>query len=89
MNKTLKGLALAFAILILPGCATTKEPTTAAQTAEVKPYTLKTCIVTDEDLDKDAYTFVYKGQEIKLCCEPCKEDFDKKPSKYLKKLARK
>ena len=32
--------------------------------------------------------FVYKGQEIKLCCEDCREDFDKKPSS-LKKLSKK
>lgn len=53
----------------------------------VKPYPLTTCIVTDEKLDKDAVAFVHNGQELKICCEGCKEDFDKEPAKYLKKLA--
>jgi YHS domain-containing protein len=53
-----------------------------------KPYPLKKCIVSDEELGSmgDAYTFVHKGQEIKLCCKSCKKDFDKNPDKFLKKL---
>jgi hypothetical protein len=34
----------------------------------------------------DACVFVYKGQEVKLCCPNCKKDFDKDPAKYLKKI---
>ena len=30
------------------------------------------------------YVFVYQGQEVKLCCPDCKEDFDKNPDKYMK-----
>ena len=30
------------------------------------------------------YVFVYKGQEVKLCCPDCKKDFDKNPNKYMK-----
>lgn len=57
--------------------------------AAAKPYPLKTCIVTDEKLGGhgDAHAFVQNGQEIKLCCEGCKEDFDKEPAKYLQKLS--
>lgn len=57
--------------------------------AAAKPYSLKTCIVTDEALGGhgDAVAFVYEGQEIKLCCEGCREDFDKEPAKYLSKLS--
>lgn len=54
---------------------------------EAKPYPLKTCIVADEKLDHDTFTFVYQGQEFKICCESCKKDFDKAPAKYVKKLA--
>ena len=54
-----------------------------------KAYPLTTCIVTDDALDKDAVVFVHQGQEVKICCEGCKEDFDKEPAKYLKKLAKK
>ena len=53
---------------------------------KVKPYPLTTCIVADDKLDKDAYVFNYQGQQIKLCCESCKKDFEKEPAKFLKKL---
>ncbi len=57
---------------------------------KAKPYPLKTCIVSDEQLGGDMgkpYVFVHEGQEIKLCCKGCLKDFDKAPAKYLKKLA--
>ena len=57
--------------------------------AGAKPYPLKTCIVMGDKLDKKPFVFVYSGQQIKLCCEGCKEDFDKDPQKYLKKIAAK
>ena len=54
---------------------------------KVKPYPLKTCVVSGEEIDEKGamkpYSFVYQGQEIKLCCESCKKDFDKNPKKYL------
>ena len=57
--------------------------------AAAKAYPLNTCIVTDEKLGGhgDAFVFVHDGQEIKLCCEDCRKDFDKEPAKYLKKLS--
>lgn len=53
-----------------------------------KPYPLKTCLVSDEELGSmgDAYVFVHKGQEIKLCCKSCQKDFRKHTAKYLKKI---
>lgn len=55
-----------------------------------KPYTLKTCIVSGEDIGKDAdmkpHVFTYQGQEVKLCCKGCLKDFNKEPAKYLKKI---
>jgi hypothetical protein len=58
------------------------------KTEKPKPYTLKTCIVTDEKLGEmgDAYVFVHEGREIKLCCKSCLKDFKKDPAKYIKKL---
>ncbi len=55
----------------------------------VKPYPLKTCIVTDNDLGSmgDEKVIVYEGQEIKFCCAPCEKKFRKNPAKYLEKLA--
>jgi hypothetical protein len=55
----------------------------------VKPYPLNVCIVTDNDLGSmgDERSFVYEGQEIKICCKPCEKKFLKDPARYLKKLA--
>jgi hypothetical protein len=57
--------------------------------AKAKPYPLDTCIVSGEKLGEmgKPFVFVYKDQEIKLCCKSCKKDFDKDPEKFLKKLA--
>ena len=56
--------------------------------AKLKPYTLKTCIVTDEELGGMGKPFVleHEGREIKLCCKSCQKDFKKDPAKYLKKI---
>jgi YHS domain-containing protein len=51
------------------------------------PDLLKTCPVSGDKLGTDMgppYVFVYKGQQVKLCCSGCKKDFDKNPDKYLK-----
>ena len=70
----------------------TAKPSVVAEPAKpkakVKPYTLETCIVTDDKLGEmgKPVVFTYKDQEIKLCCKACRKDFDKDPSKYLKKL---
>jgi YHS domain-containing protein len=54
--------------------------------AKAKPYPLKICVVTDDELKKDAFTYVFQGREIKLCCDECKKDFEKEPAKYVKIL---
>jgi YHS domain-containing protein len=56
--------------------------------APAKPYPLKSCIVSDNDLDSmgEQASFVYQGQTIKVCCKPCIAKFEKNPAKYLKKL---
>ena len=53
-----------------------------------KPYTLKTCIVSDEKLGEmgDPYVFTHEGREVKLCCKSCLKDFKKDTAKYMKKL---
>jgi YHS domain-containing protein len=60
----------------------------APATATPKAYPLKTCIVSDNDLDSmgEQASFVYQGQTIKVCCKPCIAKFEKNPAKYLKKL---
>jgi YHS domain-containing protein len=84
-------VASAAVVFSLAGCASQQASMTSNDPAmaNAKPYPLKTCIVMDDKLDKKPYVFVYQGQQIKLCCEGCKEDFDKNPQKYLDKLAAK
>jgi hypothetical protein len=55
---------------------------------KVKPYPLKTCVVTGEKLGEmgKPYVFTHEGREIKLCCKGCLRAFNKEPAKYLKKL---
>ncbi len=53
-----------------------------------KPDKLTTCPVSGDKLGEmeKPFVFVYKGQEVKLCCKSCKSDFDKNPAKYIKKI---
>ena len=71
--------------LTLAACSTA-APATAAEKA--KPYPLKVCIVSGNDLDSmgGPITKVHEGQEIKFCCKPCIKKFDANPAKYLGKL---
>lgn len=90
------GLALlAIGGLTLAGCGDTRSaavasgvaPATAAN-GSTKPYPLKTCIVTDNDLGSmgDEQRIVHAGREIKFCCVPCVKKFQQNPDKYLAKL---
>jgi YHS domain-containing protein len=56
--------------------------------AKLKPYTLKTCVVSGDKLGEmgDPYVFKYEGREIKFCCKGCLKDFKKEPAKYVKKI---
>ena len=51
-------------------------------------YPLKTCLVSDEDLESMGGAFVHKheGVTVKFCCEGCVGDFQKDPEKFLAKL---
>ena len=55
---------------------------------KAKPYTLKTCPVSDEKLGEMGapYVFTHEGREVKLCCKSCLKDFKKDPAKYIKKM---
>jgi len=71
----------------LTGCKTEEHSMAATAGAGVKPYALKTCVVSDEPIEvRKAYTFVRDGQEIKLCCKDCLAEFDKNPAKFMAKL---
>jgi len=56
--------------------------------ADVKPYPLKTCLVSGNELGSmgTPITKVYEGQEIKFCCKPCIKKYEANPAKYLAKL---
>ena len=77
--------AAALAAGFLTSCASTGG---TAGTGGAKPYPLKTCIVTGNDLDSmgDQQSIVHEGQVVKFCCEPCVGKFKKNPAKYLAKL---
>src|SRR5881409_3519108 len=57
---------------------------------KAKPYPLKTCIVSGEEItdkgDMKPYSFVQDGQEVKLCCKNCLKDFKKDSAKYMAKI---
>ena len=83
--KLLKSLSL---LALLVGVAIpTTDAAEGKPTEKPKPYPLKTCIVGDDEVDKDAVVFIYQGQEFKFCCDGCQKDFDKAPAKFVKKLA--
>ena len=70
-------------------CVCTAALTAAAadtNTVKLKPYTLKTCIVSGDKLGEmgDPFVYAYKGREIKFCCKGCVKDFNKDPAKYIK-----
>ncbi len=79
--KLLLQLALAATLLSLSACVS----------SSIKPYTLKSCVVSDNELGSmgDPVTKVYGDQEITFCCKPCIKKFEKDPEKYLKKLREK
>ena len=64
----------------------TVSSTNSPSATPPKPDLLATCPVSGEKLGEmgKPYVFVYKGQEVKLCCPDCKSDFDKNPDKYIK-----
>ena len=76
----LLALALAASTLAVAAFADDKTPP--------KPDLLTTCPVSGDKLGDmgKPYVFVYKGQEVKLCCPDCKADFDKNPDKYMKMI---
>ena len=87
MFKQTVAAVLVLSILGSPLAGLAADQTTPAK-SKPKPYTLKTCVVSDEKLGEmgEAYVFVHEGREIKLCCKGCLKDFNKEPAKYVKKI---
>jgi YHS domain-containing protein len=74
----------------MPGCCMGGMTTTMSNdvSTNAAPDLLKTCPVSGEKLGEmgQPYVFIYKGQEVKLCCSGCKKDFDKDPNKFIVKI---
>lgn len=84
--KLFQSISLAAALAAIPLLSVVAADEKKAD--KPKPYTLKTCPVSDEKLGEmgKPYVFVHEGREIKLCCESCKKDFKKNPAKFMKKI---
>ena len=104
MLKLMCSMAISLGLFVLAGCgdghdhSSHDHGTPAAKPSETsagpvdpnaKPYPLKTCIVSGQELGSmgEPLKFTYKGQEIKLCCKGCEKDFNKEPEKFLQKIA--
>jgi hypothetical protein len=87
MYKSVARLLTAGAVIALPLAGFAADEKKAEKP---KPYILKKCVVSDEELDEKGdmkpYVFTHEGREIKLCCESCLKDFKKDSAKYIKKI---
>jgi YHS domain-containing protein len=85
--RTLRTVAASILVAIflipLPGLAADVKTS-----KKLKPYPLKTCVVSGEKLGEmgEPYVWEYQGREIKFCCKGCVKDFKKDPAKYIKIL---
>ena len=79
LTVMLRAAVLAFAVAGIPA---------PVMAAAAKPYPLKTCLVTGNELGSMGKVIAktYEGREVKFCCKPCVKKFDANPVKYLKKL---
>ena len=86
--KNLTAAVLTVSVLAGPLVALAGDPQPADAKSKVRPYTLKTCIISGDKLGEmgDPYTFEYKDRQIKLCCKNCLKDFNKSPAKFVKKI---
>ncbi len=87
--KTLVAVAILVGFAAAPIIALADDAKSDAKPdAKLKPYPLKTCVVSGEKLGEmgEAYVYKYKDREIKFCCKDCVKDFNKNPAKYIKKL---
>ena len=84
--KFLVGTALAVGFISISSVARADGTNSVSSTPAPKPDLLTTCPVSGDKLGEmgKPYVFVYQGQEVKLCCSSCKQDFDKNPDKYMK-----
>ena len=78
-------------LLLFASCGDNEE--TAKESGSEKAadsYPLTTCVVSGEKLGAhgDPHVIQHEGTTVKFCCEPCVDDFNKEPAKYLAKLVK-
>src|SRR5476651_405202 len=86
--KWIAGIILAAALVVASPVVRADGTNSASSTQKPKPDLLTTCPVSGDKLGDmgKPLVFIYKGQEVKLCCPDCKAQFDKDPAKYIKKI---
>ena len=86
--KRIKNLTAAMLVITVAGSPVAGFSAEQKPEAKVKPYTLKTCVVSGEKLGEMGKPFVITNnmREIKFCCKECVKDFKKDPAKYVKKI---
>ena len=53
---------------------------------QLASYPLKKCVVSGEELDSGASSFLYGTQLVRTCCKRCAKAFKKNPAKYVARL---
>lgn len=86
LNKSLSAAVMVAGLLATSTLVNAAD--SGAKAAKPKPYTLKTCPVSDEKLGSmgDPYVHNHNGREIKFCCKGCLKDFNADSAKYIKKI---
>ena len=82
--STLFSLGTVALALVLPAQAADKK-----FQLKTKPYPMETCVVSGEKLDAmgEGFAFTEGDQEVLLCCESCRKDFNKDKKAQLAKIA--
>ena len=88
--KALTHLTLLSLSLLLLSCGQNETPQETDSGKTEDAYPLTTCVVTGEELGShgDPHVIDHEGTTVKFCCEPCVDDFNKDPAKYLAKLTK-
>lgn len=75
--------------LILPTLALAACLIASCSKSSATPYPVDTCPVSGKKLGDhgEPYVFTRNGQEVKLCCEACLEEFNSNADKLLKEIA--
>jgi len=81
-------LAGSVLVMALTGCSKEQPTAPTVSVADAKPYPLDGCAVCGMKLSmmSQPVTFVYQGQQIKVCDAGEKSEFEKDPAKYMKKI---